>query len=333
VPRNPRENAFRARAREMGLKRPPSVTTDRVGIVALDELDIEKVSDRRVPFIEGRAIDYIELPIFPGEREVNESHVQFLYDQAKARRFNWDLVQIARADFEGKTYKINGQHCAWMRLALGVLDEEPHVREIHYRVSTLGQMKTLYGTFDRAKPRTDPHLVRVELVGTPAAEGLTARAVSRLAPAFRFWKYGDSEDARRCGAAELAAMILADHAQLFNTIGHFVYSIQGDKVAMNRIDRMGVLAAMVDNFARVPTIAPEFWVKVAEGTNLEKDDARFQLMRYLDSVAMQRSGANSTKRVVDPEEVYRVCISAWNRWRSGEKVNMLRPTAKRMKSA
>lgn len=331
--RSCRENTFREKARNLGLTHAPCLDLDRVGLVAIDELDAEKISDRRVGFTEQRAIDYIELPIFPGEREVSETHTQFLFDQARAGRFNWDLVQIARADFDGKTYKVNGQHTAWLRLALGKMDEDPSVREIHYRVSSIAQLKTLYGTFDRAKPRSDPHLVRVELVGTPAADGMTARQISRLAPAFRFWRYGSTEDARRCDAAQLAAMILADHTQLFNSVGRFLYAIQGDKVAMNRIDRMAVIAAMVDNFSRVPTIAPDFWRSVAEGTGLEKDDARWHLLRYLDSVAMQRSGANSTKRIVDPEEVYRVCIAAWNRWRAGEKVAQLRPTAKRVKSA
>jgi hypothetical protein len=336
VPNDRNLNAFRARARERGLKGAPCIQTDRVGLVALDELDVDKISDRRIPFTEQRAIDYIELPVFPGEREVNEAHVQFLHDQIRARRFNWDLVQIAKADFEGKTYKINGQHCAWLRFSLGVLEVEPQVREIHYSVKSIAQLKTLYGTFDRAKPRTDPHLVRVELVGTPAAEGLTSRQISRLAPAFRFWKYGDmstSDDARRCGAAELAAMIQADYSQLFNIVGHFIYAIQGDKLAMARIDKMSVIAAMIDNFNKVPTLAPEFWRPVAESTGLEKDDARWHLVRYLDSIAMQRSNTNSMKRIVSTEEVYRVCIAAWNRWRAGERVSQLRPTAKRVKSA
>lgn len=321
---------FKDRAEELGLSNIPNVQIGRPVIVTVEEMAAEILNDRKVDFTVDRAVDYINLPVFPGERDVVDSHVQFLLDEIQRGRFNWNIVIIARCDLDGTTYKINGQHTSWARLGLPEKSDIPKVREIHYKVQSITALKALYSTFDRAKARTDPHLTRVELVGTAATDGLHYRTISRLAPAVRFWLYPARDEYRRIGPAELASLIANDYCVLFNTVGRYIQTLQG-KTADARVLRMPVMAAMLDNFAKVPTVAPDFWTDVAYGTNLVKTDARWHLVDYLDKVAI--SSAGSEKRSVSGDEVYRYCITAWNRWRKGEKVQTLRPTAKRVRSA
>lgn len=328
-PPSPPDDSYTGRVSRFGLRNAPAVEANRPMVHQLDPLVAEVIFDRRVPFTVERAAEYINLPVFPGERDVIDAHVQKLVDEMSRGRFNWKIVTIARCQLGATTFKINGQHTSWGRMALPSGDS-PEVREVAYRVGSAEQLKALYATFDRAKPRTDAHLTRLELLGADAVDGLWAPTVGQLAAALRFWRFEKGEDYKRCGPAELAAIVNEQHASLFNLVGRFFQSL--DVTSMPRVKRQPVMAAMLDGFHKVPTIAPAFWKDVAEATNLVKDDARWHLNHYLNNTAIQRSGANTVKKIVASEEMYRVCVAAWNRWRAGEKVALLKPTARRQKS-
>jgi len=312
-----------------GLKNVPQISAEGEFAIPLEELNARVVSDRSLLFTEDEAIKYIELPVFAGERDAGDSHVQYLYDEMLRKRFNWDAVTLARSDFGSDCYKINGQHTSWARLWLPRDYPSPRVRAVHYAVDSESQLKALYSSYDRAKTRSDLHLTRLELVGSDAVAGLNKNTVTRLPPGVRFWLFATRSQQKACGPAELAILITRDHAALFRLVGAFFETL--DRPALELMCRQPVLAALFATFDRVPTVAPLFWQDVADGTNLVKSDARWHLRHYLTTTCLSRSAANGGKRGVDSEEMYRMCIAAWNKWRENATVQALRPSSKRVK--
>jgi len=86
--------------------------------------------------------------------------------------------------------------------------------------------------------------------------------------------------------------------------------------------RAGVVAALFATFDKLGGKAAEFWDPVANGLGIsEKTDPRYMLREYLNTHG-QSKGARavaSTTMFVGAEDTYRICISAWNKWRTGEK--------------
>lgn len=320
---------YRKRAEALGLAGAPDVVQFRDAVQKIEALTAEKVRDTTSKFTVDKAVEYIELRVFPGERDVSDAHVQHLVDEINSGRFNWDVVIMARAELRGVTYKINGQHTAWARLA--VPDEpSPVVREIVYRVDSDEQLKALYATFDRAKPRSDTHLTRLELLGTAAADGLAPRTVTRITPGFKLWKYPVREQYARVGPAEIAAVVNQQYAKLFNLVGKFYATF--DKNGLAVMERSPVVAAMFETFDRFPSVAPAFWRDTIDGTNLVKSDARWHLRRYLETSTLGKFSNVPGVKIVNTEEMYLTCLAAWNRWRKNEEVKLLKPLDKRTRA-
>ena len=314
----------------------PVVHKDELEYAGLAKLKFDVLSDGIVTLDTKRAAEYIDLPIFPGEREVVDSHVQFLYDEMLKGTFNHLLVVLSTAVLNGVTYKINGQHTCWavVYMAGKKKDYSLQVREIRYRVANEEQLKLLYATYDRLKARSDTHVSKVFLIGTKAAEGVANKLLSKLTGGFKFWFIDSDEARRRISPEQMAALIQREHTQLFNTVGQFTSKYLSNVIAT----RQPVLAAMLATFDKVPTKAPEFWTAVIEGLGLTtKTDPRYVLRESLMKVSTKvskytASNSKREKRYMTNEEMYRICISAFNKWRKGETSQAaLRATKDRIK--
>lgn len=292
-----------------------------------NELDYEVVSDRQIKFTEARAQEFLELPIFQGERSATDRHVQFLYDQWSTGRFVWEQVQIGLCILGGKTYRINGQHTCWMRWNIGSkLKEEPQVRETTYRVKTEEALRALYCTFDRNKPRSSGHSLKALLVGQRCTDGLWSTTIGNLAIGLRMWRFGDTDQASRMTAEDMAVLVTEQYPDLFLSTGRLFQELYD---SFNAIRRTGVIAALFATMESQPNKAHEFWGPVATGLNLtEKTDARYALRKWLTETT--RGAAHKT--ISTPEETYRVCINAWNKWRKSQPMSVVRATEERVKA-
>jgi hypothetical protein len=326
-----RKSQFNEVVAKYNLKDAPSIAANLDGEIPVDALGVTLVSDRLIDFTIPQAVRYIELPVYQGERGVDQRHAQSLVDEMARGRFNWTIIIVASCllETDGVTYKINGQHTAWARLDRPY-EPSPKVREHQYKAPTVEALKALYGSFDRNKPRSDTHLTRIELVGEAAVKGLKAETITAVTRGLRFWLF-EGEAFKRVTPAVLAATITDRYANLFNTVGTFFQNIHGDKNPI--LKRQPVMAALCATFDKVPTVAPLFWRDVAEGTNLTKGDARWHLCQYLNKTALVASRRQQSAKVVDPEEMYCVCLSAWNRWRDNEQVQKLQAPTKRPRPA
>lgn len=326
-------------AEDVGLKNNPNqhiptIYTGGMDYESLGKLKYEVLSDKTVKFGSEMAAAYIDLPIFPGEREVGDAHVQFLYDEMRKGTFNPLLVICSTAVLNGVTFKINGQHFSWAILYMceKKKDFSFDVREIRYKVTSEEQLKLLYATYDRLKARTDAHISRVFLVGTQAAEGIWNRVVNQAVGGFKFWHVEADPDRRRISPEQLAAVIQREFAELFRTVAMYVQDHQSDSLTI----RQATLAAMFATFQKVPTKAPEFWTPVLDGLNITaKTDPRYALREALLKVATKptrKTGEGKEKRLMSNEDIYRICISAFNKWRKNETVQVaLRATKERVK--
>lgn len=325
-------------AADLGLSNPnqkiPVIVRGTMDIKGLDKLRAEVLSDRRIKYTHNKAVEYCELPIFAGEREVGDRHVQFLYDEMRKDTFNWLLVILASAIFEDITYKINGQHTSWALLNMPE-SYVPEVREVKFRVDSRDQLKLLYSTFDRLKARSDGHISKVLLADTPAAEGVYTSILSALAQGLKFWYIDSEAERRRTTPEQVMALATRDYAPLFRAVGLFA---QEHISTCKWVTRIPVVAAMFATFHKSAKIAPEFWKPVLDGLGLtSQTDARWKLRTLLQEMAGVGHVRGSSRKArrdrigIDAESVYRICVSSWNKWRKGEEVKVLIPTGSRVR--
>lgn len=281
-----------------------------------NKLKYEILSDKIVLLDHARAVSYIELPIFAGERDVIESHIEKLRDLMARGQFNENLVVLSTAELNGVTYKINGQHTAWAVFCMPPAFKL-EVREIRYRVKSVEQIKQLYATYDQALARTSAHLTKLQLVNTPETEGLTSHIIQRLAPGVRFWLYHTDDERKRVSPEQLALRIRHEFADTFRRVAEFMVQYPKARILRNR----PVLAAILATYHKLPTRAEEFWGPVVGRLGLaEKTDPRYVLSEQLSGVTLNAGRRTGERKQVDPETLYTICIQAWSKWRNGEAV-------------
>lgn len=309
-------------------QRVPIVHTDDIDVPSMAKLKATVTSDKTVTLDHQKAIAYLDLPIFPGEREVADSSVQLLYDEMRKGTFNSLLVILSSAVLSGVRYKINGQHTCWAVLAMPP-SFSLQVREIEYRTTNDEQLKLLYSTYDRLRARSDTHITKIFLAGTPLTEGLWMSEIPRLVSALGLWNLNDNQR-RRVSPEQMITAIQRDHSEVFRRVALY----RQNNFQAPPVKRQPVIAAMFATFEKLPTKAEEFWQPVLDGTHLSsKMDPRWQLRDLLNSTSIR--GSQSTARagrIMSAEDLYRTCLLAWNKWRKDEPVRVsLRVPAERLK--
>jgi hypothetical protein len=310
----------------------PAVAVKQPANIA-DKLDAEIVSDRRINLTKDRAYKFLELKTFQGERQVNERHVQHLYNAWVSGRFMWEHVIIATCECEGTTYRLNGQHTCWVRVNIENDGVDANVREIVYRVKDQANLRALYSTFDQNKARTQQHIIRALLVGTPTTADIWPSVIGNLASGLRFYLY--EKETQDVSTADVAELISGKYSDLFKQVGLFY---QNHYDTYFPIRRKAVISAMFATFDAAPQKSQEFWGPVCDALGfIGKGDARWQLRKFLDSHHQSKASkgvrlGRTTGGYVSDEDHYRICIQAWNRWRKGEEVAVLKPTDKRVKA-
>lgn len=100
----------------------------------------------------------------------------------------------------------------------------------------------------------------------------------------------------------------------------FIHLLMGGGRRFHHMLRGSVVKVIIDTYHINPDDSYKFWTKVGSGANLNEKDPRLVLRNYLLSGDVIGAG-NSTDR-----EVMYKCTIAWNRWRSGSDVSILKYT-------
>lgn len=278
------------------------------------------VSKQEIVLTQEKAAWYIDLPVFEGERDVTEAHVQKLLDKMVSGTFNPQVVIIANCIFDGKIWKINGQHTCWAKFFLP--HYTPTVMEHCYEASSLEEMQILYAQFDSNKPRSDSHLLRVYMAGIPEFQGIWSDTIKRLSTGLRIWYYQSVEDNRRATAENISALIREKYPELIRIVGLFWQSLPDKQRDILR--RAPCYAAMIATFEKDPVAASQFWIPVTSGAELKINDPRLILRNFLTSHVLDTKGITSSKKVINQNQMFWVCLTSWNKWRNGNTVTVLR---------
>lgn len=296
-----------------------------------DPIKCKVVNDTEINLTKKKAFEFLEAKSFEGERSVRETHVQHLFDEWVAGRFMWNHVILSMAILDGEYFRLNGQHTCWMRVNIPE-DRDPAklmVRLVTYRVQDSSDLRALYSTFDRNAPRTASHIARVMLMDNAAGEGIPTSYIGKLMAGFKVHFSPKTSKSRLMGHDEWIGMVSKNYPALFNMVGRF-YQIHANENKF--LGRAGVLGAVFSTFEKSVRASDDFWTPVCNGIGLSaKTDARWKLRDWLIGHAVSVEAIHSKK--TSTEETYRICIQAWNRWRAGENVSMLRPTDTRMKAS
>lgn len=313
-----------ARIKKEPNKTPPVIAHETKPVHGLERLKVKTLRDTKVQLTNERAFAYLELAEFKGERDVSETHVQLLTDEMRRGRFLDDQVIISTCKLGNTVFKINGQHTCWARTNLPST-YQCAVRWIDYEASSEDQLRALYGVIDRGKARSAGHVVKSQLAGTEQFSDLWVSILPKMAAGLKFWLNPANDHSSRLTASAVASLMQSEHAQLVNQVGRFCQ----DNYTHTHLKRASVWAALMATYNKVPTKAIDFWQPVADGLGLtDKDDPRYRLRELLKSSSLNIG--QSDKKAIGPEDMYKVCLLAWNKWRDGEKVRMtLRPTEKR----
>jgi hypothetical protein len=314
-------------------KNKPSVDTDPL---LLDQskqdtkLNYKVLSDTLVILDDEKASAYIELPVFKGERDIIQSHVQRLFDEMRKGHFNPLLVILSSCEFQGVVYKINGQHTCWAKFYCE--GYAPQVREIRYRVETEEDLRQLYATYDRGMGRSDAHLTMVELANNPHLRDIPSNVIKLAISGLKFWNFSSSGDRRRCSPQDVATLSTEKYLNLFLTVCGFIREHIESSRDAKFARRVSVVAALFETFSKVQGASTEFWTPVINGIGLNtKEDPRYQLRAFLLSVKVH-TAVSRRERSVSDEELYNHCIPAFNKWRKGDKVKSIRPTHERVRA-
>ena len=330
MPYRPREARYAAILAKYNIDcaKSPILDVTKSAALASQAIGLEqlKLSDRKIALTIAHAVEYTQLPVFRGERTVGNAWAQHLLDEMMRGEFNWDLVVLGRCEVGDRTFKVNGQHTAWARIAAD-LTPDPKVREIVYRVDTEEQLRRVYRSFDRAKVKSDGHLMQVELLGQDLDPAITKEWATLVANGVKLWKFENVEAYRKIDGEQIAAMV-GDPAlkPLYTLVCLFC---QGTPQAHSIIRRQATAAAMLETFGVDAAAAASFWGDVAEGTNLVKHDARYLLHNYLGRAVLAMKSRLEDRQVVHSEEMYRVCVHLWNKWRDGVAIDVIRPLQSR----
>ena len=298
-------------AESLGLKnsdqKVPQIVATPLDASCVPRLNVEIVSDKVVVLDASKAAEYIDLPIFPGERIVQDDWVQRLYDEMRKGTFNEKLVVLSTAVLDGVTYKVNGQHTSWAIVYMPP-NYSIDVREIRYKVKDKTQLKLVYSTYDRLNVRTDTHISKVILVDTPVMDGIPTTVLAPALGGLRLWLYAERREQDRVTPDQMATLVQKDYPELFRRVA---LCFQQHRQYARSLMPQGVMAALYATFDKLPTKADEFWTPVLAGTGLDsRSDARWRLRKLLLSIAESKAKARSDKVKVTREELFTLCCVA-----------------------
>ncbi len=254
----------------------------------------------------------------PTERDLDAKHVEELAGRFKSRLMLpccWATVK-----YNGKTYRMNGQHSSNAMIAAG--DSLPARIAIHfdeYEADAPEGMATLFRQFDsRISSRS-----RQDVAG--AYQGLVVdlekvdRKHGKLGVEGIAWYLRSIEKLPVKSGDDLYDLFLVQTYHPFLRWLDDVLSIKTPE-----LKNAPIVGSMYATYITSESGAQEFWSHVAKGNLTDDDDARSLLSRTL----VEIKEAKGLDRPA-PAEFYAKCIKAWNAFRAGEKVRSLNVNTKK----
>ncbi len=288
---------------------------------------LKLAESRKMNFTVDEAEKLLGLEEFAGDRPLKNAHVEYIIKAMERGTFHQEFVSLVVCKFEGKTYRMNGQHCAWARTYMPK-NYECNVTMLTYTAKSMEDMRILYASIDRSSPRTRANVINSYLAGTEEFEGVKSSTIRVVPMGFSMWNWKTKHERRMHDGDDVAYLVKTEHYDLTRKVCGFLdrHSSRDYKHLL----RAPVVASMFATFHKAPQIALDFWGPVATGTGIDKvGDPRLKLRNELQRVAVDSgNGAHSDKKLVSQEYMYRQCIGAWNAFREGRSLQILKANDK-----
>ena len=273
-----------------------------------------------------------EIESFGADRPLSKPHVAKLVSEMQQGHFMPEITTIMVANLNGATYRLNGQHTATAVLEMNKKNKSfslPGVTMIDYTVSDESELRKLYARIDRGAARTNRDVTFSFLAGTEEFKGVSKRVLKLLPIGLAFMKFEDS-NSRKLYAGETAALdVLGKHLDLSQHIAVFMGALDYKVIHHGHMFRGPVVAALYATFSVDKVDAERFWKAVATGVGFESENEPAARLRQTLKNANLGGGVlqSGPKARIGQEDMYRVCLHAWNRYRNdGSFRATLRPT-------
>lgn len=308
---------------------------------AIDKGGYALVSSEEIPFTLQLAMQHLQTEAFIAEREIDNQHLTYLKQDAMDGWFGFERasLDLGFCEWDKKWRRLNGQHTAWMRVDLddpksgsgkAINWKKIKIRVNKYRLKTEDDFRRLYATFDRGKPRSAGHVTAARLLGREKFAGLTKRDLNCLVAAVRFYRYPRNiAGSERIRADEVIDRVENQEYRLVRVVADYCADLTY-KQCPHMAKRVPVVAAMLATFEKAVKPSIEFWDKVRHGGGSATDPSTV-LMKFLYQVSCRSDTTLSREKAVSREELYRICLVAWNAFRQGRPVKVLRCPDKRPK--
>jgi len=285
---------------------------------------LELKRTRNLEFTHAEAVKLIEAhEDFPGDRKLKQAHVDYLVKAMIRGTFHPEWVHLIICRYNGKTYRMNGQHTAWARLEMPA-GWKCGVKVLEYEAQTEQDVRTLYSSIDRSSPRTRANVIESYLAGSEEFKSVKTATLRAVPRGFSQWFWTSQHERCQHDGDDVAYLLRTDHYDLAIRVCSFLDKLSPKE--HKHIFRGPVVAALFATFHKAPQIAPKFWMPVCDGTGMEKrTDPRLKLRTTLLQAAVGfGGGATSEKKRVSQEEMFRLCIAAWNAFRQERPLQILR---------
>jgi hypothetical protein len=245
------------------------------------------------------------------ERALRKNHLLKMCRDMERHTFLYMSVQIALATLKGKTYRLNGQHTC---KAVSLTPESwgNTVQVVTWGVQSEAELTHLHSLYNTGLVRGVNERVTIRVAHTGAAKDLSVRTMNLVNRGVSFWR---TPNVRVQDDIMLAQIITEPGtAKVYNTVGEF---LQDKARQRDHLRVQPVIAAMLAMFEKATDEASEFWSIVGEGGPVYPEDPRRKLR---DMLVLLRSRSTDKRREAKrtSEEIYRICLNLWNRWRRGD---------------
>lgn len=285
---------------------------------------LKLVTKKTVELTTELATSILELTEFSADRPLKNRHVSYLVDTMRRGTFHPEWVQLIVCEYAGRTYRMNGQHTCWTRI---YFEEVPKnwrcpVSLIKYSADNEHAMRMLYASIDRGAARTKSNVVVSYLYDTEDFSGVSKRSVRNLAEGFAMWHWDSQAERVKHDGDEISNILLNTHLSTALQVAEILEPYKND---YKHLYRASVVGAMFATFSKVPTIAKTFWEGIKLGVNLTADDPRLKLRNLLMTSSVKfGAGANAGKASYNAEDLFRICIYAWNAYRKNVPIKHLK---------
>lgn len=261
---------------------------------------------------------------FVADRPLRQSHVDHLLREMRRGTFIESLVTLILCELDGAVYRMNGQHTCWATIYFA--EESNDLYEVklqRWKAKSEHDLRRLYASIDRGAPRTKANVIQSYLVGTDGFARFSNRQIQEVSSGFSLWHWETAHERNMYGGEDIAHLMQTQFLELCTRVGgiYCQWSHRDQQYMM----RAPVIAAMFATFQKVPRIAEEFWGVVSTGVGIQSEnDPRHRLRNHLMVFTV---GNNSPgKKSQSAEEMYRVCLSAWNAFRDQKEVKFFKPS-------